>query len=134
MPKRIVAISLLFIAFGLLAIWSVIVDLTHSKLSLNFAVFLLPVGIGLLRGKKSSQWWARFWVILGYCLVGGMIAIAFAAPQELHVNWFGNRIHGPSAVPYAIMCIAVPASVLVLVHLMLYSKKSNAFFDRNGQT
>ena len=130
MPKRIIAIGLLFLVFGLLAIWGVIVGMAHNKISLNFAVLTLPVGIGLLRGKRSSQWWARFWIILGYCMMGLMVVLAFSMPQSVHATWFGNRIRGASAVPYVVFVAIVFTLVLIVLHRLLYSEKSNAYFNR----
>jgi hypothetical protein len=130
MPKRIIAIGLLFVACGLYAIWDVIVGLSRNNVSLNFAVLMLPVGIGLLRGKSSSQWWARFWIIIGYCIMGLLILLTLAMPQNAYANWFGNRILGPSAVPYVILVAFVYTVALVVVHRLLYSEKSNAYFNR----
>lgn len=63
MPKRVLIIGLLFCLSGILAIWDVLSGICQNRLSLNFAVLLLPVGIGLLRGRQRSQWWARFCII-----------------------------------------------------------------------
>ncbi len=130
MPKRLIAIGVLFVACGLIAIWGVISGLAHNNISLNFAVLMLPVGVGLLRGKRSSQWWARFWIILGYCMMGLLVLLAFAMPQNVSATWFGNRIRGPSAIPYVIFVAIVFTVVLNVVHRLLYSEKSNAYFNR----
>jgi hypothetical protein len=130
MPKRIIAIGLLFVICGLLAIWDVIAGLAHSKFNLNFAVLMLPVGIGLLRGKKSSQWWARFWIILGYCAMGLLILLAIAEPQSVYATWFGTQVRGPSAIPYVICVATVFTGVLIVLHRLLYSQRSNAYFNQ----
>lgn len=130
MPKRLIAIGILFVACGLFAIWGVIAGLAHNKISLNFAVLMLPVGIGLLRGKRSSQWWAGVWIILGYCMMGLLVLFTFVMPQNVSATWFGNRIRGPSAIPYVFFVAIVCTVVLNVVHRLLYSEKSNAYFNR----
>ena len=130
MPKRIIAIGLIFVVCGLLAIWGFFAGLAQNRISLNFAVLMLPVGIGLLRGKRSSQWWARFWIVLGFCVVGLLVLLAIVMPHNVHATWFGNKIRGPSAVPY-VMLVAIGFSVvLVVMHRLLCSEKSNAYFNR----
>ena len=124
-------IGLLFVAFGLLAIWDIIYRLTHNEIYLNFAVFMLPVGIGLLRRKRSSQWWARFWIILGYCFNGLLVLFAISMPQYVHATLFGYQIYGRSAVPYVIGVAFVFAAELIVVHRLLYSEKANQFFNRS---
>ena len=85
-------LRILFCLAGMLAIWEVISDLVHSHLNLNFAVFLLPVGIGLLRGKPRSQWWARFWFILGYILCALLVVMVLVSPGNLACHPFAfNR-------------------------------------------
>jgi hypothetical protein len=130
MPKRIITIGVLFVVCGLFAIWSVLSGLANNRINLNFAVLMLPVGVGLLRGKRSSQWWARFWIILGYCMMGLLVMLAFAMPHNVNATWFGNRIRGPSAIPYVIFVAIVFTAVLNVVHRLLYSEKSNAYFNR----
>jgi hypothetical protein len=58
MPKRVLIIGLQFCLGGLSAIWDMLFGLFHSRIGFNFGELLLPVGIGLLRGKPTSKWWA----------------------------------------------------------------------------
>ncbi len=132
MPNRVLIIGLLFCFGGICAIWDVLSGLFQNSLNLNFAVFLLPVGIGLLRGKASSQWWARFWIILGYIGCGLLVIIVLAAPESAHATWFDTTIRGPDAVPYVIGVALVGAVLLVVMHKLLYSEKANRFFQRRS--
>jgi hypothetical protein len=70
-PTRITAIGTLFIIGGCVAAWEVIYDLFHSHVNLNFAVLMIPVGIGLLKGRASSRGWAKFWIGLFSLVFGG---------------------------------------------------------------
>lgn len=45
MPKRIIAIGLIFVICGVLSILEVLAALTQSRIYLNFAVLILPVGV-----------------------------------------------------------------------------------------
>jgi hypothetical protein len=132
MPKRITTIGLIFVVSGLLAIWGVFTGLAQNKISLDFAVLMLPVGIGLLRGKRSSQWWARFCIILGYFHLVLLIAIYIIAnsitvPHGAHITFtvYGNRI----AESYFEVLVIAYAAELVVMHRLLYSEKSNSYFN-----
>ncbi len=129
MPKRIIVIGLLFCLAGVLAIWDVVSDLSRSRINLNFAVLLLPVGIGLLRGKASSQWWARFWIILGYIACGLGAILSFIMPGAARAVLFNQVVEGPRAVPYVVGGLASFALLFYVIHQLLYSKKASDFFE-----
>ena len=133
MPKRVLVIGLLFCLGGILATWDVLSGLFHSCLSINFAVLLLPVGIGLLRGKPSSQWWARFWIILGYILCGALVIFVTFSPGSASATWFNTKLQGPEAVPYVIGMALFFAVILFVLHQLLYSEKANRFFRRDSR-
>ena len=133
MPKRIITIGVLFCLGGALAIWEVLSDLVQSHINLNFAVLLLPVGIGLLRGKLSSQWWARFWIILGYILCALLVVLVIMSPDNANASWFGREITGSSAVPYVLVISALLAVFLVVIHKLLYSEKAIAYFNQSSE-
>ncbi len=132
MPKRVLIIGLLFVLGGVLAIWSIIEAAMHNRISLNFGVFLLPVGIGLLRGRASSQWWARFWIILGYITLVALGCLVFAYPQyaEVKVTWFDTQIQGNRAIPYAFGLLALFVIFLGICHRLLYSPKACQFLSK----
>ena len=132
MPKRILLIGLLFCVGGILAIWDVVTSLCRSCLDLNFGVLLLPVGIGLLRGKPSSQWWARFWIILGYIGCGLLVSAAIVWPDAAYATWFDSQLRGPAAVPYVVGMATLSAVLLVVTHKLFYSDKANEFFRSGG--
>ena len=63
-------------------------------------------------------------------MMGLLVLLAFAIQQNVSATWFGNRIRGPSAIPYVIFVAIVFTVVLNVVHRLLYSEKSNAYFNR----
>ena len=133
MPRRIIIIGILFCLGGALAICEVLSDLFQSHINLNFAVLLLPVGIGLLRGKPRSQWWARFWIILGYIVCTLLAVVVIAFPRNAHASWFGREIRGSEAVPYALLVSALFAGFLIVLHKLLYSEKAMAYFNHTSE-
>ena len=133
MPKRILVIGTLFCLGGVLAIWDVIADVFQARINLNFSVCLLPVGMGLLKGKPSSQKWARFWVILGYIFCVFMTSFVIVSPESASVTWAAQEIRGTEALPYAFSVIALLAISLVVIHKLLYSEKALAYFNRNHE-
>lgn len=133
MPKRILIIGLLFCLGGVLAIWEVASDLFRSHINVNFAVLLLPVGIGILKGKKSSQWWGRFWIILGYigCVLLVMASLLFSS--NVSADFFGKEIKGVQAVPFAIVGAMLFTALFMTMHRLLYSEVSQAYFTRMSE-
>lgn len=129
MPKRVLIIGALFCLAGVVAIWEVIEALFRSNINLNFAVLLLPVGIGLLRGRKRSQWWARFWIILGYVFCAGIALLGIIAPGNAHAKIFNREIYGVDALPYLFAVAVLVAIFLFIIHRLLYSQRAEDFFQ-----
>jgi len=133
MPKRILIIGILFCLAGASAIWEVVSDLFRSHVNFNFAVFLLPVGIGILKGKRSSQWWGRFWIILGYISCGLLAGASLLWPGNVTADQFGRAIQGREAVPYVIGVAVLFAILLVIIHRLLFSDTSQVYFNRKSK-
>jgi len=129
-PKRIILIASLFCLAGVMACWDIISGLFHGRISLNFAVFMLPVGIGLFRGLRSSQWWARFWIRLGYALCALLVLLALFFPGLAHASWFNTSVSGAAAVPFIILISFGMAGVLYVMQRLLDSEKAREFFTR----
>ena len=133
MPKRIIIIGILFCLAGFSAIWEVLSDLMRSHINLNLAVFLVPVGIGLLRGKPRSQWWARLWIILGYTLCALLVVVVIMSPENAHASWFGSEIRGSRAIPFVLLLATLLAVALIAMHKLLYSEKSKIYFNKTSE-
>lgn len=130
MPKRILLIGLLFCLGGVGAIWVILADLFASRINVNFAVLLFPVGGGLLRGKRSSQWWAGFWIILGYIICALLLVIALVSPDAAYVTWFQREIRGPEAVPSVVAIGILFLLLFAALHMLLYSEKASSYFEQ----
>lgn len=130
LPKRIFIIALLFCLGGLFAIYSIVEGLFNDHLNVNLSIFMLPVGIGLFKGKASSRWWARFWIILGYILWGAMMILSAVKPSWTQAAWFGRKLEGSEALPYVWAVSLASFAILILLHKLLYSAKSEAYFSR----
>lgn len=133
MPLRVLIIGLLFCLAGLAAIWEVVADLFRDHLNINLGVFLLPVGVGLLRGRLSSRGWAGFWIVLGIVGCAALIIAALLYPENMKVSWFDRGIRGTTAVPYAIAIATAMAMLLYLVRRLLYSPKATAYFQLKSE-
>lgn len=133
MPRRILIIGLLFCFGGLHAIWQMVSALMEVRLFLNFSVLMLPVGIGLLRGRASSRRWARVWIILGYaiCALGAVVAVA--SPQAVTLSWPGLDTRGIPALPYAYVCLFLASFSLYIMQRLLDSPKARAWFGTEGR-
>jgi hypothetical protein len=93
-PTRITAIGTFFILGGLLAAWEVVYDLSHSRVNLNFAVLMIPVGIGLLKGRASSRGWAKFWIGLFSLVFGALLVFYPFFGESYSVEWFDEQVTG----------------------------------------
>jgi hypothetical protein len=105
----------------------------EGHLYLNFSVFLLPVGIGLLRGRARSQWWARVWIFLGYLVCALLAVLALFMPEAANVSLPGIELHGPAALPYLFTTVCLVAFTLHIMHRLLYSPKACEWFGTRGR-
>ncbi|RYD29912.1 MAG: hypothetical protein EOP87_17500 [Verrucomicrobiaceae bacterium] len=127
MPRRILIIGLLYCLCGVLAIWSSIEGLSNATIHLNLSVFMLPVGIGLLRGLRSSLKWARVWVGLGYLFAALGFVLLFVYPDRASAHFFDSPVTGDQAVPYVIVMLVFFVLVLATVDTLLRSSESRAY-------
>ena len=132
-PKRILFVGVVFCLGGFLAVWDVITNLIDLSIHINFGLFLLPVGIGLLRGELHSRWWARFWIILGYIFCTVTAGIILFASAVTEVTLFGNKIEGSAAIPYLLCCVIFFIIFLFSLHKILYSKHASDFFQEKSK-
>ena len=55
MPKRVFIVGLIFCPGGILGIFQGLNDMSQSRIRVPFAIVLLPIGLGLMRGKPAAQ-------------------------------------------------------------------------------
>ena len=74
----------IFIVLGLLSVWNITTHAMRGTLYLNFIIFFLPIGIGLIMGRESSRKWAITWMwILMFLTLATSAFVLFA-------NWIYN--------------------------------------------
>ncbi len=77
-PLHITLIGTTLIFLGLYAGLAMILEAMQHRYFLNLAVLMIPNGIGLLRGRPHSVFWARVSIaLLGLCSAG--IVLRFLA-------------------------------------------------------
>lgn len=92
----------IFMIIGMLAIVSMVVKLFNRTISFNFIALMLPVGIGLLKGRRSSLGWARFWAA-GALILGTVLLLPYPFdPSSYKVRFFGHEVHGWLRHAYAV--------------------------------
>jgi hypothetical protein len=69
-PLGLLIVGWAFIAIGVWSVWGIIEDARNSRIHLALDVLLIPVGIGLLRGRPLSIIWAQIWIGLGAMCFG----------------------------------------------------------------
>ncbi len=93
-PTSITIIGALFVIGGVLAACGIIYDLFNDHLNINFAVLMIPVGFGLLKGRSSSRRWARFWIGL-FSLICAVLLICYPFFSDSYsVAWFDTELEG----------------------------------------
>lgn len=117
-PRGLTLVGWLFILSGISAAVGMVVGFSlNHVIGLNLAVLMLPVGLGLLRGRSSSIWWAKFWLGFGMvvCAVALVMVIDAFNRHSLQVVWFGTKIEVKDRLGYLIT-LAMPCLYLA-IHL-----------------
>jgi hypothetical protein len=127
-PTRVLVIGLLFCTAGVLALGSMIWGFSKGRLDLNPMALMLLVGIGVLRGRTNSQWWATLWLIFGYGLCGVLVVAELAWPGQTDIQGFGYHFKGGYPIPGLFACCLIPAVGLITLHVLLSSRKSQEWF------
>ena len=109
-PLSITLIAILFLCLGLKAAFEIIERALQGTLSLNLGFFMIPIGIGLLRGKESSRVWAKIWCGF-WILVTIFVAVAF--PFYRH-SWTVIDPYG-FVVRWGLQATVVAGVLLVLI-------------------
>lgn len=127
-PRRVLVIGILFCVLGVLAAGTMVWAFALRQLTLNPMVLMLPVGIGLLKGRTSSQWWASVWLALGcgLCLLLG--TLEWIMPGNLNLRWNGKDYQGAYSSPVVLAVCAVNAMALGTLHWLLRSPKAAFYF------
>ena len=107
----------------------IVYDLFHDRLNLNFGVLMIPVGLGLLKGRSSSRGWAKFWIGL-FSLVIGLLLVCYPfLGGSYSVTWSGEQLLG---FPRHVMAVGFPVVFLLIARWMwrCLSDPANApFYD-----
>ena len=90
---------------------------------------MIPVGLGLLKGRSSSRGWAKFWIGL-FSLVIGLLLVCYPFFGDSYsVTWSGEQLRG---FPRHAMAVGLPVVFLLIARWMwrCLSDPTNApFFD-----
>jgi len=89
MPKRLVVIGGTYCLLGCLSVVDMLIGaLRGAGLDLQLSLFLLPVGLGLLKARPSSRRWATFWAGFSGAVTLAVLvaAIGWDGSIELGVN------------------------------------------------
>jgi hypothetical protein len=79
-PFIIIGITLILLGFyvGLVMVWEAL----QHRYFLNFAVLMIPIGVGLLRGRQTSVFWAKGSIaFIGLCSAGIVLRYMAGPPS-----------------------------------------------------
>jgi hypothetical protein len=92
LPSSLRAVAWFTILCGIVSLLTVLVELFHRKLFLNFGVLLIPAGFGLLRRDRGWRTFTLFMLWLGMIGFGaGFVALllGFGRPTSSAFRVFG---------------------------------------------
>ena len=111
-PLALKIVAALFIIGGIFAALEVLVSLARNRISLNFGVLGIFIGLGLLRFRRGWRTCALVftWIALVFVPVFALLVLGGAHP--IHVKLFGQRVGSTS--PGTALFLAVAAFALAL--------------------
>ncbi|RYD39850.1 MAG: hypothetical protein EOP85_15245 [Verrucomicrobiaceae bacterium] len=127
-PRRVLLVGALFCLVGGAVICQILWDLFHHRLSFDLTVLMLPVGVGLLRGRTSSKWWATLWCIYGYGMSLIFVMLDLLEPGRVTLKVFGHEVEGGYPRPLFLTLAILMAAGFMTMHYLLASRKSAEYF------
>lgn len=127
-PISITIIAALFILSGINSAWDIVYGMFHDRLNINLGVLTIPVGVGLIKGRSSSRWWAKFWIGLLFvvCLI---VAGLFVLQVDMTPSFHGKKLLFPGAETLVILFFLTSGILGVCAWRALSSPKNAPFFD-----
>jgi len=124
MSTRLKVIGALFCLTGGVAALSLVDDTATGRgVTVNLLVFLLPVGLGLLKGRRSSRAWAQAWLVFGLVVGVALMGLAALAPSSVRATLPGITF---TAAQSFWGFVLVDAAWLALLAWMLGSLRSSS--------
>lgn len=119
MSKTVIVTCSLLIIFGFLSGWDMRNQLIAGRIHLNIGVLFIPIGIGLLLGRRSARTAAVaiFWIIYLFCAAALLASLFGKATIQLT----GTPLSTGSAFAFALVIVAIICSITAFFHWILYS-------------
>ena len=128
-PRSISLIAIIFIILGSLSAIEMVYALFSNSLNIQFTVLMIPIGLGLWKGRSSSRSWAKFWIGLFFITSALLLLLYPFVGDTMIFRWIDKEIFG---LPRLVFAIGYPISVLLLSRWMwtqLTSPNFSPFFD-----
>ncbi len=132
-PMRLTVIASLFILAGTWAVLKFFYSLLDHRIIFNFSMLMIPIGLGMLRGKRDSVWWAKALVVLSSLFVLWMLLRYPFAEASYHVHFFGRELHGIARVVMVLVVSGVLLSLSGIAWIILNSKPVRAYVDAHSE-
>ena len=128
-PTSISLISVLFLIVGAVTGFQILNSLFNNHLYLDSSVLMIPVGLGLLKGRSSSRGWAKFWIAL-FAVISGILLLFYPfLGGSYTMTIFGRPLAGTER---HLVAVGLPVLTLLLARWMwriLTSPATAPFFD-----
>jgi len=133
MPLRLKIIGAAYCLLGALALLGMLRQaFAGAVLNFDLSVFMLPVGIGLLRGKRSSRLWATFWSgFLLATVVGLAVLMVFPGGGFVRVQVLGVVLTGSAASALGWLTLAAIAALCIAAIWVLYTPPVSLVFSQH---
>ena len=91
-PLALKIVAALFIVSGIVAALEVLVSLARHRLSLNFGVLGIFIGLGLLRFRRGWRTCALVLTWLGLIIAPVFAVLVLAGARPIHIKILGQQI------------------------------------------
>lgn len=84
-PQRLKVVAYMFIIGGVFSVIEVIMALSNNRISINFGVLGIFIGMGLMRLRPRAFSWAMFFIWLGLIFTPIVAVLFLFMPGNLNI-------------------------------------------------
>lgn len=133
-PIGLTVMASLFILAGTWALFKLFYSLANHMLTINFSILMIPIGIGMLRGKRDSVWWAKSWVVLGSLFVLYIFLSYPFVGENYNVHFFGRELHGIARILMVLFVSFVLLGFSGIAWIVLNSRSVREYVEVHSES
>lgn len=119
MSKTVIVTCSLLIIFGFLSGWDMLNQLIAGRIHLNIGVLFIPIGIGLMLGRRSARTAAVGLFCISYLLSAVILIASIFSKATFDLT--GSALPTGSAFAIVFVFVSIICSITALFHWLLYT-------------